>query len=235
MRSILAGVFCAALIAGPAQAFTCDQVRSFVAGKSAAELDQLAKQYGVSAADIAKGKACLAGPKRATARASRSARHGTHRRTARTPRPHPVALPLRRPVVADERYAPPVVAEPPAIAPVERPAVEPEPNDLPPAIAEPAPASPPVAEPKPKGHPMLQWLTNLFAGLSWSTLILIAIVCTFVARNGAPSVKAWFGRMRGYVGAAEAEIRADIAALKADLEAVKLHVGIPVPPAPPTA
>jgi hypothetical protein len=241
-----------ALGAAPAHAFSCDQVRQYTAGKSPTELAALAKQYGVSDADVAKGKACLAGPKlgppgirhtaRATARAARHAPHRAAKRAARA-RPHAAALPhlpRARPAIADERTAPVIAAPPVEPAIVVDPPIAVE-LALEPALTEPKPDDPkPAPEapspPQPKGHPM-QSLTNLFSGLSWSTLILIAVFLYFVAKNGAPSVKAWLGRMRGYVGAGEATIKADIVALRAEVDAVKLRLGIPVPvpplPAPP--
>lgn len=233
-----------ALGTGSAHAFSCDQVRQYTAGKSAAELAALAKQYGVSDADIAKGKACLAGPKRATrtarsaTRAARSAaRHAVHHATRRVARarPHAAVLPRARPlpVIADERPVPPVVVDPPL-----EPAPEVEPA---PALNEPKPDAKPEPEapslPEPKGHPMLQGIGNLIAGLSWSTLILIAIVGFYVVKNGGPSVRNWFKELRGHAGEAQAELKADVAKLTAEVDAVKLHLGIPVPvpPTPPVA
>lgn len=67
MIRIVAAILCAVLLAAPAHAFTCDQVRQRASGKTDAELYALAKQHNVSAAGVAWVKGCLK-------RAARSAR-----------------------------------------------------------------------------------------------------------------------------------------------------------------
>lgn len=73
MCRTLAAILCAALLATPAHAFTCDQVRQYALGKTDAELHALARQYSISAANVAHVKACLSVTRRA-ARAFRPAR-----------------------------------------------------------------------------------------------------------------------------------------------------------------
>ena len=85
---------------------------------------------------------------------------------------------------------------------------------------------------------MLTTITGFLGNLTWSTIVLIGIVIYFVVKNGIPSVIAWFQRMWAYFVSGEATLKADLAAVIADVAAIKAHfvstgVTLPPPPAPP--
>ncbi|HLN10673.1 MAG TPA: hypothetical protein VK281_17175 [Xanthobacteraceae bacterium] len=131
---------------------------------------------------------------------------------------------------------PVVPAPPPAAEPRPQIGSPPEPTpqlDVTKPVAVPAP--PAVHPPQPERHPMFKWLADLLTGLSWSTLILMAIAVWFAARNGVPSVIAWCTRMWGTIGAdvkaAQTSLAGDVAILKNDVEAIKAHLGLAVPAA----
>jgi hypothetical protein len=94
---------------------------------------------------------------------------------------------------------------------------------------------------------MLEAIKNLFTGLSWSTIILLALVAWYAARHGLPAtwslLSSWWAKLQGWwrVGVADVKqvqtaLAGDVAILKNDVEAIKQHLGLtPAPAAPAPA
>lgn len=196
LSGALAALALLCVIAGPAHAFSCDQVRQYTAGKSAAELAALAKQYGVSDADVAKGRACLRGDRAdrpSKASAKREGRRHAHRHE-RSERRHARAAHRERRVAAS---APRHVA--PAAAPAPQLLATP-PAAWPPA---PPPNTPPFAEDErpqqivtsaPPESPGRGRKLALILGLAAVGLVALELVSRAVKRRAggaqAPSVPA---------------------------------------------
>jgi hypothetical protein len=103
-----------------------------------------------------------------------------------------------------------------------------------------------IIPPEPKGPAMLDAIKNLFTGLSWSTIILLALVAWYVARHGVPAtwslLSSSWAKLQGWwqagvndVKQVQTALAGDVAILKNDVEAIKAHLGITPPPAAPTA
>ena len=108
--------------------------------------------------------------------------------------------------------------KPHAVAVLRRPASAPSPV----VVHVPAPAKQPPAIER---HPMsgfISTISSLF--VSWSPLIVLALIGWFVIKNGIPSVFAWFVRMWGYISSGASDVKAAQTALAGEFAVLKTEV-----------
>jgi len=60
--------------------------------------------------------------------------------------------------------------------------------------------------------------------VSWSPLIVLALIGWFIVKNGIPSVFAWFVRMWGYVSSGASDVKAAQTALAGEFAVLKTEV-----------
>ena len=129
-------------------------------------------------------------------------------------KPHVVAIPRQRPAAC----------APVACVPTARPVAAPVPAP-PPSVLPPSPSS---AEPTPKAierHPMSGFISTISTMfVSWSPLIVLALIGWFIVKNGIPSVFAWFVRMWGYVSSGASDVKAAQTALAGEFAVLKTEV-----------
>ena len=129
-------------------------------------------------------------------------------------KPHVVAIPRQRPAAC----------APVACVPTARPVAAPVPAP-PPSVLPPSPSS---AEPTPKAierHPMSGFFSTISTMfVSWSPLIVLALIGWFIVKNGIPSVFAWFVRMWGYVSSGASDVKAAQTALAGEFAVLKTEV-----------
>jgi hypothetical protein len=93
---------------------------------------------------------------------------------------------------------------------------------------------------------MFEAVRNFFTGLTWSSLILLVLAAWYVARHGLPAALGAAGALGGRIAAlwnagvsdvkaVQTALAGDVAILKNDVEAIKQHLGLAAPPAPPAA
>jgi len=126
-------------------------------------------------------------------------------------KPHVVAVKTRRPAAC----------APVACVPAARPVAAPVPPHAPVVVHVPAPAKPPAIE----RHPMSGFLSTISTMfVSWSPLIVLALIGWFIVKNGIPSVFAWFVRMWGYITSGASDVKAAQTALAGEFAVLKTEV-----------
>ena len=126
-------------------------------------------------------------------------------------KPHVVAVPRR-----------PAACAPVACAPTVRPVAAPVPPPAPVVVHVPAPAKQPPAIER---HPMSGFFSTISTMfVSWSPLIVLALIGWFIVKNGIPSVFAWFVRMWGYVSSGASDVKAAQTALAGEFAVLKTEV-----------
>lgn len=119
-----------------------------------------------------------------------------------------------------------VVVKVPPLPPVTFPHVEPEDFTPAPTIVQPAP---PKKEAKKTMLQSIQDVYQWLSGLGWPAWAGIAAALYFGANKGLPWLKTKFGTLAGLL---TADVKADIATLKAQLDALEASVKAPVAVAP---
>ena len=126
-------------------------------------------------------------------------------------KPHVVAVPRR-----------PAACAPVACVPTVSPVATPVPPPAPVVVHVPAPAKQPPAIER---HPMSGFISTISTMfVSWSPLIVLALIGWFIVKNGIPSVFAWFVRMWGYVSSGASDVKAAQTALAGEFAVLKTEV-----------
>ena len=127
-------------------------------------------------------------------------------------KPHVVAIPRQRPAAC----------APVACVPTVSPVATPVPPPAPVVVHVPAPAKQPPAVER---HPMSGFISTISTMfVSWSPLIVLALIGWFIVKNGIPSVFAWFVRMWGYVSSGASDVKAAQTALAGEFAVLKTEV-----------
>ena len=126
-------------------------------------------------------------------------------------KPHVVTVPRR-----------PAACAPVACVPTVSPVATPVPPPAPVVVHVPAPAKQPPAIER---HPMSGFFSTISTMfVSWSPLIVLALIGWFIVKNGIPSVFAWFVRMWGYVSSGASDVKAAQTALAGEFAVLKTEV-----------